>query len=110
MEESNRKGVRIESEQFISYKLYDSKNRICDEGMALAKDISRTGVAVENRKEFEIGSRAELTLALSADLIQIEGIVRNVNKIDEKKYLIGLEFTKITDDQIAKLKKEFPTI
>jgi hypothetical protein len=110
MEGSNRKGVRIESEQFISYKLYDSKNRICDEGMALAKDISRTGLAVENRKKFEVGARAELTIALKADLVQVECVVRNVNQIDEKNFMIGLEFTKITEEEIAKLKKDFPGI
>jgi hypothetical protein len=110
MEEKSRKGVRIESEQFISYKLYDAKNRICDEGMALAKDISRTGVAVENRKKFEIGARADLTIALSDDLVQVEGIVRNVSQIDEKNFMIGIEFTKITDDQIKRLKKDFPEI
>ena len=108
MDISNRKGVRVESEQFISYKLFDSENRICDEGMALAKDISRTGIAVENRCGFEVGAKLELTIALSEDLVQTEGLVRNVNKIDDKSYLIGIEFTQITDDQIKKLSKEFP--
>ena len=110
METSNRKGVRVESEQFISYKLFDSENRICDEGMALAKDISRSGVAVENRRTFEIDSRLELTIALSEDLVQTEGMVRNVKEIDDKTYLIGIEFTQITEDQIKKLSKEFPGI
>ena len=110
METSDRKGVRVESEQFISYKLFDSENRICDEGMALAKDISRNGVAVENRRSFDIDSRLELTIALSEDLIQTEGVVRNVKEIDEKTYLIGIEFSNITKDQIKKLSKEFPGI
>ena len=53
MSEEKRKSVRIESDQFISFKVYDDQNRICNEGMALAKDVSKSGVLLENRSGFE---------------------------------------------------------
>ena len=110
MSSQERKSTRLESDQFISYRLYDSNGRICDEGMAKTRDISRTGVAVENRSAFEVGSKIELTIALSEDLVKTEGVVRNVEKIDDSTYHVGIEFTKITDNEIKELAKEFPEI
>lgn len=110
MSSQERKSNRLESDQFISYRLFDSDNRVCDEGMAKTRDISRSGVAVENRTEFEVGSKIELTIALSEDLVRTEGIVRNVDKIDDNTYQIGIEFTAITEDQIGQIAEEFPDI
>jgi hypothetical protein len=104
----DRKSTRAESDQFISYRVYDSDNRVCDEGMAKTRDISRTGVSVENRRPFEVGARVELTIALIEEIIKTGGVVRNVKKIDEQTYYIGLEFTKISEEEIEKLRKEYP--
>jgi len=72
MSTEDRKASRLESTQFISYPLYDSEGRICEEGMARTRDISRSGVAVENRTSFEVGAKVELTIALSEELIKTE--------------------------------------
>ena len=32
MSDNNRKDVRIQSEQFISYTLFDHDEKVCDEG------------------------------------------------------------------------------
>jgi c-di-GMP-binding flagellar brake protein YcgR len=110
MSKEERKTTRLESDQFISYRLYDENNQICDEGMAKTKDISRSGVALENRREFEVGARVELTIALIDELIKTEALVRNINKLDDNTYLIGMEFTSISESEIEKLSKEFPQI
>lgn len=104
-----RKSTRLESDQFISYRVYDAEDRVCDEGMAKATDISKSGVAVENRTPFEVGAKIELTIALSDDLVKANGIVRNVDQVDDL-YQIGIEFENISDDQIQQLGKEFPAI
>ena len=96
MSKEERKTTRLESDQFISYRLYDENNQVCDEGMAKTKDISRMGVAVENRREFEVGARVELTIALTEELIKTEALVRNI--------------TSISESEIEKLSKEFPQI
>jgi c-di-GMP-binding flagellar brake protein YcgR len=106
----DRKSTRAESDQFISYRAYDSNNRVCDEGMAKTRDISRTGVSVENRRALEVGAKVELTIALIEDVIKTESVVRNVKKADEQTYYIGLEFTKISDEELEKLGKEFPNL
>jgi len=110
MSSQERKSARLESEQFISYRLYDSEDRICDEGMAKTVNISRSGVAVENRTEFEVGAKIELTIALSEDLVKTGGVVRNVDKKDESTFHIGIEFTEISEDEINQLAEEYPEI
>ena len=110
MAKKERKSVRIQSEQFISYKLYDKTNKVCDEGMGVARDLSKTGLALENRRSMEIGTHIELTMALGDDVVQTSGTVRNVKVVNENSYLIGIEFNKISNDEIEKLAKEFPSI
>lgn len=110
MTEQKRKDVRIQSEQFISYILYDKDEKVCDEGMGVARDVSRTGVALENRRSMEVGARIDLTIAMTDDVVQTEGTVRNVKDLDENAYLIGVEFKNISNEEIEKLAKEFPSI
>ena len=109
MSAQDRKSNRLESDQFISYRLYDSENRVCDEGMAKTKDISRTGVAVENRTPMAVGSRIDMTLALTEDVVKISGIVRNSEKMNDI-FNIGIEFSDISEDELTKMSKEFPEL
>jgi len=110
MSVQNRKSTRLDSDQFISYRLFDKEGNICDEGMAKTKDISRSGVSIENRRSFELASKVELTIALSEELIKAAATVRNVKEITETEYLIGLEFVDLSSDDYDKLKSEFPNI
>ena len=110
MSEQSRKDVRIKSEQFISYTLFSQDNKVCDEGMGVARDVSRNGMALENRRTMEVSARIELSIAAGDDVVQAEGIVRNAKEIGENIYLIGIEFKNISDEEIEKLAKEFPNI
>lgn len=110
MSEEQRKSVRIESDQFISFKVYDDQNRICNEGMALAKDVSKTGVLLENRSGFDVGANVDLAIALSEEILNVKGVVRNSKMINEHTYQIGIEFVNISEDDISKLASEFPNI
>jgi hypothetical protein len=78
--------------------------------MAKTKDISRSGVAVENRRPIEVGTRVELTIALKEELIKTYATVRNVKELDEQNFHIGLEFVKISEEELDKLSKEFPNL
>lgn len=110
MSVQERKSTRLDSDQFISYRLYDSEGNICDEGMAKTRDISRSGVAIENRRAFELGAKVELTIALSEELIKADASVRNVKELSDDLYLVGLEFDALSNEDFDKLKKEFPNI
>jgi hypothetical protein len=106
----NRKSVRVPSEKFISYTLYDDQKRPCDAGMSVARNVSRSGVALETRTPFDLGAHVELSIALSEDLVRTEGQVRNLSTIENGMFLIGIEFISISDDELQKLRKEFPNI
>jgi len=110
MSSQDRRSTRLESDHFISYRLYDSEDRVCEEGMAKTVNISRSGVAVENRTEFNVGAKVELTIALTEDLVKTDGVVRNVDKKDDTSYHIGIEFINISENEINQLAQEFPEI
>ncbi len=110
MSVQERKSTRLDSDQFISYRLFDKDGNICDEGMAKTKDISRSGVAVENRRSFELGVKVELTIALTEELIKADAIVRNVKEIEDGQYLVGMEFVALASEDYDKLKSEFPNM
>ena len=110
MSEEKRKTVRIESDQFISFKVYDEQNRVFNEGMALAKDISKSGVLLENRIGFDIGAKVDLAIALTEELLNVKGIVRNCQLLNENTYQIGIEFLEISEDEVTKLVSDFPNI
>jgi hypothetical protein len=77
--------------------------------MAKTKDISRTGVAVENRTTMKVGAKIDMTMALTEDLVKLSGVVRNVDKADDL-FNIGIEFSEVSDAEFAKISKEFPEI
>ena len=106
----NRQSTRLNSDQFISYRLYDADGNICDEGMAKTRDISRSGCAVENRRKLELNAKIELTIALSEELLKTGAMVRNVKELENGVFLIGLEFTSLSTEEFEKLKSEFPDI
>jgi len=110
MSEEKRKSIRIESDQFISFKVYDGQKRICNEGMALAKDVSKSGVLLENRSGFDVGSDVDLAIALSEEILNVKGIVRNSKKVSDNAFQIGIEFSEITEEELTKLASEFPNI
>jgi c-di-GMP-binding flagellar brake protein YcgR len=110
MSVQDRKSTRLDSDQFISYRLFDQEGNICDEGMATTKDISRSGVAIENRRSFDLDSKVELTIALTDELIKTNAFVRNVKELANDVYLIGMEFEDLSTEDFEKLKSEFPNI
>ena len=110
MSSQDRKSTRLESDHFISYRLYDSEGRVCEEGMAKTVNISRSGVAVENRTEFDMEAKVELTIALTEDLVKTEGVVRNADRKDDGTFQIGIEFVNISESEIKQLAEEFPEI
>lgn len=110
MFEKERKSTRLESDLFISYRLFDADERVCEEGMAKTRDISKSGVALENRTDFPVGSRVELTIALSEELVKADAVVRNSKEIGENVFLMGVEFTTLADEDFDKLRAEFPEI
>ncbi|TFH00052.1 MAG: PilZ domain-containing protein [Calditrichales bacterium] len=110
MSSQERKSARSVSDQFISYRLYDSEGRVCDEGIARAIDISRSGVALECRSEFAVNSKIDLTIAMTDDVVKCVGEVRNVEKKNDSTFHIGIQFTDVSEDQIEMIVAEFPDI
>ena len=109
-EEQARKTNRIQADQFIAFKVFDNEGRVCEEGMALTKDISASGVLLIHRIMYESGTKFELQIALPEELLNAEGIVRNIREVGDGTFEFGIEFVNISENELKKLKKEFPEI
>lgn len=106
----SRKSVRVDAQLFVSYDLFDKNGQVVQAGMALSKDLSKTGVQVRERSSFELDSSIQIHLAVGDEVVNVEGKVRHVEKVDENNYRIGIEFTQIDEEILKKLAKHYPEI
>jgi len=109
-ESEHRKSERIEAQHFISYDLLDSDSKISENGMALSLDLSREGVLIENRVEFQLDTNVNIHIAVGDDVVHLKGTVRHSGKIGEQKYHIGIHFEDMTDEKAEKLARFYPEI
>ncbi len=108
--ENLRESFRVDAQHFISYDIYDEDGKVILSGMALSRDLSRKGVQMEDRVAFPLNARIRLHLAVGDEVVDVEGNVRHVEKIDEDKYHIGIEFVEIREEVIRKIGKFYPEI
>lgn len=109
MKES-RKSIRVDAQLFISYDVLDKKGQVVQAGMALSKDLSKKGVQMQERSSFPLDTNIQIHLAVGNEVIDVNGKVRNVKKIDEKSYRIGIEFSQIDEELLEKLSQQYPDI
>ncbi|HFE64268.1 hypothetical protein B1H10_09035 [candidate division KSB1 bacterium 4484_188] len=108
--ENLRRSSRIDAQHFIAYDILDEKNQVVQSGMALSRDLSRTGIQMQDRAGFPLDAKVLLHLAVGDDVVDIEGKVRHVDKVAEDDYRIGIEFASISEELLALLEKAYPGI
>lgn len=108
--ENLRQSGRVEAQHFISYDALDDSGKVVYSGMALSLDLSRKGVMMEDRVEFPLNSRVRLHLALEEEIVDVEGSIRHIEKVDVEKYHIGIEFEEIGDELLNKIAQSYPDI
>lgn len=110
MEFKGRGAPRVESDNLLAYRLFDSEAKEIGGGMVKAFDISRTGVAIEAPYPMDAGFRIELTIGMGDDVVRAKGVVQNSKKVDEHTYHIGIEFDFLTDEDLNKIGMVYPEI
>ena len=107
---NSRKSERIDAQLFISYDVIDKKGKTVLSGMGLSKDLSRKGLKMEDRYEFTEGSKIKLHLAVGDEVVDVNGIIRRVEKGDEEVYYIGIEFKDLDPGMLEKIGQFYPDI
>lgn len=108
--ENLRKSLRVDAQHFIAYDILDEKDQVVRSGMALSRDLSRSGIQMEDRMEFPLDARVLLHLAVEDDVVDIEGKIRHVEKVAEDNYRIGVKFETISEELLAHLERSYPGI
>jgi c-di-GMP-binding flagellar brake protein YcgR len=110
--EERRKYQRISVRFTVSCQLYNSPKVVMIVGgkslYALMIDLSEGGMAIETKYNLPQGSTLLMKFTLINYLcsdedsrfrtMQIEGEVKNNSRFEDKEYRIGIEFTKIDED------------
>jgi len=110
MEFESRESFRIDSENFISYRVYNAEDQVFFEGMATTIDISRTGIAVITTTSIETGLKIELAIGVGNEVVKTLGKVRNQKKVSENEFQVGIEFDFLSENDLDKLSTVYPDI
>ena len=108
--EDLRKAERVEAQHFISYDVLDKNDQVVYSGMALSLDLSRKGIQLEDRIAPTLDSGVRLHLALADEIVDVHGIIRHVERIEEEKFHIGIEFIEMGEELVNKIAKSYPNI
>lgn len=110
MEFESRESFRVDSQNFISYRLFNAENQVFHEGMATTIDISRTGIAIRTSNAMETGLKIEVAVAVGDEIVKTIGKVRNRKQIGADDYHIGIEFDFLSEENLDKLATIYPEI
>ncbi|RLD13363.1 hypothetical protein DRI50_07320 [candidate division KSB1 bacterium] len=105
-----RGAKRFESENLLSYQLFDKNKQVIDQGIAKTIDISKTGVSIETFHPMQTESRIELTMGIGVDVVKAMGTVKNSKPYSEKTFQIGIEFDFLSEDDLKKIGMVYPDI
>ena len=110
MEFESRESFRVDSENFISFRVYNADDQVFYEGMATTIDISRTGIALITSTSVEAGLKIELTIGVGDEVVKSLGKVRNQKKVSESEFQLGVEFDFLSENDLDKLSTVYPDI
>lgn len=109
MSDDKRKSTRVDSQLFISFSILNEMGSPSEGGMALALNISSAGMMIENRNPLHVGSILEMIIAVGTETIKIRGLIKHVDP-KEDQFHIGIEFKKVSSEEIELIKKYYPDI
>ncbi len=105
-----RGAKRFESENLLSYQLFDENKQVISQGVAKTLDISKTGVSIETFYNMNVGDRIELTMGIGADVVKAMGTIKNNKPISERTFQIGIEFDFLSEEDLKKIGMVYPDI
>ena len=96
-----RKHPRIETENEVSYVLFNVDREVIDQGNGKTLDLSQSGTLVETEKPLNGSFIILITLDLDGKKVKVQGQVANTRKSDKPGcYRTGIEFDGSRDEQI----------
>ncbi len=110
MEFESRESFRVDSENFISYRVYNADDQVFFEGMATTLDISKTGIAILTTTSVETGLKIELAIGVGSEIVKTLGKVRNQKKLSDVEFQVGIEFDFLSENDLDKLSTVYPDI
>jgi len=110
MKFEGRSASRIDTRNFVSYRLLNEDGAVLNEGMILSRDLSRTGISLEADFEFQIGAQVQLTIGIGNELVRVKGIVRNSVSVAGGKFQSGVEFDFLSDEDLNKISLLYPEV
>jgi hypothetical protein len=105
-----RGAKRVESENLVAYRVVDKDDNTISQGMVITLDISKTGIAIQSKEFMEADSLIELTLGMGEDVVKANGIVKNIKKISDEEYQVGIEFKFLTEEDLNIIGMQYPSI
>ncbi len=100
-----RKHPRVQKVLFVALKDFSHESELIQENIGRTIDISEGGVLLEAEKILPFLSTVDLTIRLEDYLLKVEGEVTHIHKNWTGKVEMGVKFTKMSDEGIAKLKE-----
>ena len=110
MDFEGRGAKRIESDNLVAYRLVDKDDNTISQGMVTTVDISKTGIAIQSKEFMEADMQIELSLGIGEDVVKASGIVKNIKKISDDEYQVGIEFKFLTEEDLSIIAMQYPSI
>lgn len=110
MEFESRESNRVDSDNFMSFRLFNAEDQVFLEGVATVVDISRTGIAFITTVSIEAGLKIELTIGIADEVVKTIGRVRNQKKHSDTEFQVGVEFDFLSEEDLDKLATVYPDI
>ncbi|MBD3224877.1 MAG: hypothetical protein GF313_09115 [Caldithrix sp.] len=105
-----RGAKRLDSENLVFYRQLDSEGNVQNEGMVKTIDLSKSGMALEFDHDVENDTHLEVHIGVGEEVVETNTIVRNVKKVNDELFIVGVEFKYLSDEDLNKLAMANPDI
>ena len=100
-----RRHIRIDSTNLLNYVCINDDGEAYTQGMGRTLNVSESGILLETCVSIDSDADVWLTIGIEEDLVDLHGKVIYLKKSDEDKYEAGIQFSKISDEELAILKR-----
>lgn len=106
-EEERRRAPRVERVTLVHVKTVEEQGFENDLATGRTLNISAGGVRLELQQTYPLPLRSILGLSvqLENEIVELEGMVIYLQVLDQERCALGVQFTDLSDDVRAKLKK-----
>ncbi|MBW1767467.1 MAG: PilZ domain-containing protein [Deltaproteobacteria bacterium] len=104
-----RKNLRVDSHNLLSYVCVDENNREVGQGMGRTLNVSEGGILMETHTLIDPEYPIVFTIAMEDDLMNIRGKIAFNKQREDGKYETGIKFIE-TDEETIRFIKQFVVI